>query len=528
MKKIIALFAVLLVAVMVFVACGGNGDTPTTTPDGTTTVASTTTQASTTQTTQTTKTTQTTQTTTSTTQATTTQKPFVPVDVPDAYVDVNFANGAAADAKGNATFQTVGTPVVGKTSVTLNGVTKEIDGLKISEAGSFIVGTLAKLDTAEKMDAFLAAGVSIEALYINKTTANITGIVCMTEANRGWGLADQTNHKPYFITGSGSGYNAAYATAAGTSGELVHVVATYNPAAKVHAIYVNGEDCSDLTNSKYPGSNVSGVVATNTTSKDGIAMFNTFAMGADLSPSKAGDFLATDLVIVDAKIYASALTADEAKSAYLEAVAAFSSDAKEEKLVLDLDFSAVTDGKIADKSGNGNNATIKGNATVEGGKVVFAADGDGLTIADNDTLDFTAKDSFTIKITFQADATTLGKSWPCLISKGSGNNGWWGVWMNGGKQFVWGGDLKAPNTNTPFVAGDTAEHTVTVVQDGTAGTLKIYCDGTLAIEASAINYASDREINVGGGTYSGSNLLNQQWYGSVSLLQIYNYAVEVK
>ncbi|MBQ8861884.1 MAG: hypothetical protein IJ021_03975, partial [Clostridia bacterium] len=158
MKKIIALFAVLVVAVMVFVACGGNGDTPTTTPNGTT-AASTTTQASTTSTT---KTTQTTQTTTATTQATTTQKPFVPVDVPDAYVDVNFANGAAKDAKGNATFQVIGTPVVGKTSVTLNGVTKEIDGLKISEAGSFIVGTLAKLDTAEKMDAFLAAGVSIE------------------------------------------------------------------------------------------------------------------------------------------------------------------------------------------------------------------------------------------------------------------------------------------------------------------------------------------------------------------------------
>lgn len=526
MKKIIALFAVLVVAVMVFVACGGNGDTPTTTPNGTT-AASTTTQASTTSTT---KTTQTTQTTTATTQATTTQKPFVPVDVPDAYVDVNFANGTAKDAKGNATFQVIGTPVVGKTSVTFNGVTKEIDALKISEAGSFIVGTLTKFDTAEKMDAFLAAGVSIEALYINKTTANIAGIVCMTESNRGWGLADQTNHKPYFITGSGAGYNAAYATATGAEGELVHVVATYNPTAKVHAIYVNGEDCSDLTNSKYPGSNISGVVATNTTSKDGIAMFNTFAMGADLSPStsKAGDFLATDLVLVDAKIYASALTADEAKSAYLEAIAAFNSDAKEEKLVLDLDFSAVTDGKIADKSGSGNNATIKGNATVEGGKVVFAADGDGLTIADNDTLDFTAKDSFTIKITFQASETTLGKSWPCLISKGSGNNGWWGVWMNGGKQFVWGGDLKAPNTNTPFVAGDTAEHTVTVVQDGTAGTLKIYCDGTLAIEATAINYASDREINVGGGTYSGANLLNQQWYGSVSLLQIYNYAVEVK
>ena len=58
--------------------------------------------------------------------------------------------------------------------------------------------------------------------------------------------------------------------------------------------------------------------------------------------------------------------------------------------------------------------------------------------------------------------------------------------------------------------------------------LTIADNGTLAIEAAAINYASDREINVGGGTYSGANLLNQQWYGSVSLLQIYNYTVEVK
>ena len=56
MKKIIALFAILVVAVMVFVACGGNGDAGTPeTPSGTTTAESTTTQASTTSTTKTTQ-----------------------------------------------------------------------------------------------------------------------------------------------------------------------------------------------------------------------------------------------------------------------------------------------------------------------------------------------------------------------------------------------------------------------------------------------------------------------------------------
>jgi hypothetical protein len=175
------------------------------------------------------------------------------------------------------------------------------------------------------MNAFLAAGFSVEAFYIDNSSVT-SGIVCMTESAKGFGIADQTNGKPYFITGSGSKYNAAYATTAATAGELVHVVATYDPTAKVHTIYVNGVECSDLTNKSYPGTNISGVVCTDVTSNKSVDMTNVFCLGGDLSANKdnrIGDFLADDLIVVDAKIYNKVLTAAEAKAAYDVAAAVF-------------------------------------------------------------------------------------------------------------------------------------------------------------------------------------------------------------
>lgn len=324
MKKILALLLVVAMAAMMFVACG---EAETTTEATVTTETTVTTEATTATTEATTVATTTAATTTAatttaatttaatTTAATTTVAPVTPPATgDDVYVDVNFENGAVADAKGNATFVNVGTPTVGEVDVKFNGVTKKVNALQIKASGNYVIGTFAKLGTADAMNGFLANGFSVEAFYIDNSSV-ISGIVCMTEANTGWGIADQTDNKPYFITGSGSGYNAAYATKGPASGELVHVVATYDPAAKAHTIYVNGVECSNLA-SKYPGTNVPGVLGANKTSQSGVAMFNVFCLGADLSPSRAGDFLADDLTIVDAKIYNKALTAGEVANIY--------------------------------------------------------------------------------------------------------------------------------------------------------------------------------------------------------------------
>ena len=174
------------------------------------------------------------------------------------------------------------------------------------------------------MNAFLAAGFSVEAFYLDNSITS-AAVIGTTQNQMGWGIYHHNSKKvPYFVTGSGKTYNAAYATKTISDTELIHVVATYDPMEKVHTIYVNGEECSDRATSQ-PGTNIPGVVAANTTSTDGIAMFNTFGMGGDLSSatSSAGDFLATDLTVVDAKIYNKTLTAEEVAEAYSKAVAEF-------------------------------------------------------------------------------------------------------------------------------------------------------------------------------------------------------------
>ena len=242
------------------------------------------------------------------------------------YVDVDFANGVATDRLGNATLTNKGEVVIGKTDVTFNGTTMNVDALTVNKSGTWVMGTFNKLDTMDKMNAFLANGFSIEALYLDNSSV-AAGIVCMTESPNGWGLAQYAStNAPYFITGNNktgpvvnkaqTTWNAAYAPKSEDNENLIHVVAVYDPATKAHYLYVNGVECGNREFlASQPGTNVPGVYATTTTSRYGDKMFNTFCLGADLSPStsKAGDFLADNLVLVDAKIYASALTAEEVK-----------------------------------------------------------------------------------------------------------------------------------------------------------------------------------------------------------------------
>ena len=213
-----------------------------------------------------------------------------------------------------------------------NGVEIEMEALRITSQGNFVYGVLHNLDTVDKMNTFLANGFSVEAFYLDNSSTS-AGIICMTETSGGWGIAHSTttskHNKPYFITGNGNttySWNAVYSKAATSDTELVHVVATYDTLAKMHTIYINGEEYSDYSATGQPGTNIPGVVTTNTTSGQfGIPMFNTFGMGGEFSASisKAGDFLANDLTIVDAKIYDKTLTADEARAAYKAASALF-------------------------------------------------------------------------------------------------------------------------------------------------------------------------------------------------------------
>ena len=140
---------------------------------------------------------------------------------------------------------------------------------------------------------------------------SIQGVVCGTQSG-GWGLAEDKTGKPYFITGiTGGKYNdSVYAKEVSSTTELVHVVAVYDYANNTQCIYINGV----LAESK----NLKGAFLAG----DG-SSYNKFSLGNDvLKDGKGGDFPTPAMTMVDAKIYTGALSADEAKTAYDNAVAA--------------------------------------------------------------------------------------------------------------------------------------------------------------------------------------------------------------
>ena len=187
------------------------------------------------------------------------------------------------------------------------------------------------------MNEMLAAGFSIEAFYLDNSTS-ASAVFCMTEKPNGFGIAHQKNtntsqnNKPYFITGNGktgkndNPWNAVYPTETISDTELVHVVAVYNPTAKTHSIYINGK----LSNTTTDVPCVKAATTTSSANTGNTVMFNTFGLGGDLSPNAVvnkktyiGDFLATDMTIVDAKFYTCVLTAEQVAAAYKTATAGF-------------------------------------------------------------------------------------------------------------------------------------------------------------------------------------------------------------
>lgn len=225
------------------------------------------------------------------------------------YVDLDFTDGKVTDTKGNVTIQNNAT--VEKASVKFGGKSATVDALVIKNEEQNVTCTFNKLTTSDQVTVFVENGFSVEAFYVmSKKGDDIHGIICGTEAG-GWGLAEDKTGKPYFITGiTGGKYNTgSYAKEVASTEELVHVVGVYDFENKKQMIYING-----VLESTQPIQNGYGVGAKQA--------FNKFCLGADIIPDgTAGHFLCPSMVMVDAKIYEGALTANEVKTAYDNAAA---------------------------------------------------------------------------------------------------------------------------------------------------------------------------------------------------------------
>ena len=249
------------------------------------------------------------------------EQPEEPEALPEAYADFDFENGEILDVKGHVTVTSKGASA-GKASVTVDGDTYEVDALKITESGQYVLCEFSDITSAAQMKAFAEGGFAIEAFYVMGQKSGIQGIVCSTESiggkPGGWGIAENAG-KPYFITGtSGNQYlSGPTASSASSTTELVHVVAVYDYENKIQQLYINGVAVG-------AGTAISGEFV-----PAGDEAYNLFCLGADYrAQANVGqytlDYPCPNMTMVDAKIYSQALTAEQAAAAYEAALASLS------------------------------------------------------------------------------------------------------------------------------------------------------------------------------------------------------------
>ncbi|MBQ9511452.1 MAG: hypothetical protein IJR55_07155 [Clostridia bacterium] len=312
MKKIIALMLVIALA-LAFAACNAKPSeettATTTTAVSTETEAETTTVATTTATETTTVETTTTTTTEETTTTATTAEPepekldFVTL------ADVDFTDGKVTDACGLLDFYSV-KGSVGKVNVTHAGKQYTVDAYSVTKKGEAAMAKIDSLKTAEETQTFFDRSFTVEAFYINRAKANaVEAVFCGTERG-GWGLADDAGGKPYFIIGVNrdNTYKSVKPGRVISNTDITHVIAVFDKDLESVRIYINGvfageQDASgSFYSMKTPYHNV-------------------LTLGADVTDKgAAGHFQATDMTIVDAKIYLGALGDSDAELAYKLAV----------------------------------------------------------------------------------------------------------------------------------------------------------------------------------------------------------------
>ena len=412
--------------------------------------------------------------------------------LPDAYVDFDFKDGTVIDTKGNVTIENKGA-TVGTAAVTAGTKSATVNALRVNNSGEYVLCTFNKLDTGDAVKAWAENGFTVEAFYVMGMKGSIQGVVCGTEYG-GWGLAEDRTGTPYFITGYGDNkYNkGAYASAASSTTELVHVVAVYDYVSKLNLIYINGvlAGSTAIEGGFYPGRDEA---------------FNKFCLGADyiaegrITETLKLEFPSSDMTMVDAKIYASALNSEQVKTAYANALAILDEDTPDTPttptVYVDFDFK---DGTITDTKGNvtienkgatvGTAAVTAGtkSATVNALRVNNSGEYVLCTFNKLDTSDAVkewAENGFSVEVFYVMGKKGGYQGVICGTEQANSTKlrGGWGIAENAGKPYFITASSKnaydSANTTAAAASSTTELVHVVAVYDYAAGKQYLYING---------------------------------------------------
>lgn len=207
-----------------------------------------------------------------------------------------------------------------------------------------------------------------------------------------------------------------------------------------------------------------------------------------------------------------------------------------DNLVLHIDFEEWDGGIAKDVSGNGHDATAAGGvAKAEShdgsGAAQFKATGDHFVVKNDDALNFTETDSYTISFWYCFDEKTVFTGWPCLINKGlsSTSTDCYAVTlskMGASKGINLSISATPLRTNNNINASDDISlnkwHHFVAVQDAAKGTVTTYVDGIQGgFNTFPVDTTTAADLYIGA-----MNETQRQFIGKLDDLMIYNCALD--
>ncbi len=212
------------------------------------------------------------------------------------------------------------------------------------------------------------------------------------------------------------------------------------------------------------------------------------------------------------------------------AVPGVASDTESElsDLIAYYSFDDISEGVLPDRSGNGHNGTLSGNASVTGGKlgtaVQFSNTGDCVVVPHSEELNFAETDDYTISLWVRPEA--LDTAWQCVITKNRATNparAYLGFWFSGSSFAYCQGSDGSSWFDSPRYSGAVNDswYNVVMVQDAAAGTSTMYVDGVMVVERAYTKPCSGTTALYMGNA-DGVSL--NQFYGSLDEVKIYSSA----
>jgi len=228
--------------------------------------------------------------------------------LPAAYMDLNLKNGTVTDTLGNVTFTNKGASVSYE-SVKHAGKIYSVNSIRISATKQAYLGKFAKFPISAIATAKFDGGMSFEVFFVDLAPSNGDNPIMCAWQSGGWGIAmynKQVMLQVYTGT-SGGEYTAVKSPQNVSQTELTHVIGVYDSRCRMLRLYVNGAlvATESVVGGYKPGNG---------------DVFNHFSFGTDLGSDLALANYTSNVIIVDANIYTTPLTDNQAKLAYQAAV----------------------------------------------------------------------------------------------------------------------------------------------------------------------------------------------------------------